>query len=138
MPKQKPTLRSSGKQNTRKSSPRSPGKQNTRKSSLRSTQSSTPKLTRSQEVTNILSSESRLSPFWASTPTSGWNEEAYFVSASFQDLLKAQNSLFNQYDVIKNVLSGFSCPEYDYVQARLINWKVQFFPVAFALSRVFS
>jgi hypothetical protein len=89
-------------------------KRNTR--ILKSAQSLTSRpCERSKDVTGILDSESRLSPFWSNTPTSGWNEEDYFISAGFQDLKEAQQSLFNQYRLIKKVLSGFPCPEYDLI-----------------------
>src|SRR5687767_11351707 len=95
---------------------------------LKSAQSSTSRpCERSKDVTEILDSESRLSPFWSNTPTSGWNEEDYFISAGFQDLKEAQQSLLNQYKLIKKVLSGFPCPEYDLIQKRLNDWMVKCF-----------
>ncbi|CAG8615288.1 7686_t:CDS:10 [Paraglomus brasilianum] len=96
-------------------------RQNKRKTTL--TRSAQKRGSRSNNVTEILSSESRLSPFWANTPTSEWNEDAYFISAGFQDLKLAQQSLLSQYNLIKNVLSGFPCPEYDLVRSRLDDWK---------------
>ncbi|CAJ0752716.1 11501_t:CDS:10, partial [Entrophospora sp. SA101] len=65
----------------------------------------------------------RISPFWVNTSTSNWSEEAYFISAGFQDLKTAQQSLLIQYNLMKNFFSGISCPEYDLVQERLNNWK---------------
>jgi hypothetical protein len=74
---------------------------------LRSSQNLTSRpCDRSKKVTEILNSESGISPFWSNTPTSGWNEEDYFILAGFQDLNAAQ-----QYNLIKKVLSGFPCPE---------------------------
>ncbi|CAH1766860.1 555_t:CDS:2, partial [Entrophospora sp. SA101] len=64
-----------------------------------------------------------ISPFWVNTSTSNWSEEAYFISAGFQDLKTAQQSLLIQYNLMKNFFSGISCPEYDLVQERLNNWK---------------
>ncbi|CAJ0769392.1 11945_t:CDS:2 [Entrophospora sp. SA101] len=78
---------------------------------------------RSHEITKILNSISRISPFWVNTSTSNWSEEAYFISAGFQDLKTAQQSLLIQYNLMKNFFSGISCPEYDLVQERLNNWK---------------
>ncbi|CAB4446728.1 unnamed protein product [Rhizophagus irregularis] len=96
---------------------KSANKQNTRKTTLTRSGS------RSKKVMEILNSESRLSPFWANTPTSEWNEDAYFISAGFQDLKSAQQSLLSQYNLIKKVLSGLSCPEYDLIWKRLDDWK---------------
>lgn len=101
-------------------------KQNTR--TLRSAQSLTSSpCNRSKNVTEILNSEPRLSPFWSNTPTSGWNEKDYFLSAGFQDLKTAQQSLLSQYNLIKKILSGLSCPEHDLIQKRLNDWKVKCF-----------
>ncbi|CAI2190013.1 12359_t:CDS:2 [Funneliformis geosporum] len=83
------------------------------------------KCDRSKKITEILNSETRLSPFWANTPTSNWNEESYLISAGFQDLKATQQSLFTQYNLIKKVISGFPCPEYELVQENLMEERVQ-------------